>query len=117
MSNPTTHLMPLGRDVGRVLVTGGAGLIGSALIWGLNQHGVDDIIVVDRLGTDDRWRNLSPLRFADYLEADDLLDPLESDAFGTFDLILHLGANSNTMETDVSGLVRKNFEFTKAIAH
>ena len=117
MSNPTTHLMPLGRDLGRVLVTGGAGLIGSALIWALNQHGVDDIIVVDRLGTDDRWRNLAPLRFADYLEADELLDPLEADAFGGFDLILHMGANSNTMETDVSGLLRNNFEFTKAMAH
>ncbi len=117
MTDPTTALPPLGRDIGRVLVTGGAGLIGSALIWGLNQHGVDDIIVTDRLGNDDRWRNLSALRFSDYLEADDLPDPLEADAFGDIDLVLHLGANSNTMETDVSGLIRNNFEYTKSLAH
>ena len=63
----------------RILVTGGAGFIGSALIWDLNQRGVDDILVADFLGTDEKWRNLSPLRFDDYLEADDLLRRVETD--------------------------------------
>ncbi len=117
MPHPSAALPPLGRDPGRVLVTGAAGLIGSALVWGLNQAGVDDIVVVDRLGTDERWRNLSALRFADYLEADTLLAALESAAVGTFDLVLHLGANSNTLERDVSALIRNNFDFTKRLAH
>jgi ADP-L-glycero-D-manno-heptose 6-epimerase len=117
MTHPTAQLPTLPRDPGRVLVTGGAGLIGSALVWGLNQHGVDDIVVVDRLGSDDRWRNLNALRFADYLEADDLFDALEHGALGHFDTVLHLGANSSTLETDVTGLIHNNFEYTKHLAH
>ena len=55
----------------RVLVTGGAGFIGSALVWALNNRGCERIVVCDRLGTDEKWRNLTPLRFEDYVEADD----------------------------------------------
>lgn len=110
-------LPPLPTLPGRVLVTGGAGFIGSALVWGLNQHGVERIVVADRLGTDDKWRNLVPLRFEDYLEADDLLPRLEQGALGRFDLVLHMGACSDTTERDASYLVRNNFEFTKRLAH
>ena len=55
----------------RVLVTGGAGFIGSALIWGLNRRACDNIVACDMLGTSEKWRNLAPLRFADYVEAAD----------------------------------------------
>ncbi len=44
----------------RVLVTGGAGFIGSARVWALNRRDCDDIVVCDRLGTDEKWRNLTP---------------------------------------------------------
>ncbi|BAH40242.1 MAG TPA: ADP-glyceromanno-heptose 6-epimerase [Gemmatimonas aurantiaca] len=101
----------------RVLVTGGAGFIGSALVWALNQQGVDRIVIADRLGQDEKWRNLVPLRFEDYLEADDLFPRLESGALGDFDLILHLGACSATTELDATYLARNNFEFTKQLAH
>jgi ADP-L-glycero-D-manno-heptose 6-epimerase len=100
----------------RVLVTGGAGFIGSALVWALNRRGCDRIIVCDRLGPDERWRNLTPLRFADYVEADDLLARLQSDTLGKFDLILHLGACSSTTETDAGFLIRNNYEFTRDLA-
>ena len=100
----------------RVLVTGGAGFIGSALIWALNERGCDRIVVSDNLGTDEKWRNLAPLRFADYVEAGDLRPRLESGALGRFDLILHLGACSATTERDASFLIRNNFEFTKDLA-
>ena len=82
----------------RVLVTGGAGFIGSALVWALNRRGCERIVVCDRLGTDEKWRNLTPLRFADYIEADDLLPRLQNGALGKFDLILHMGACSSTTE-------------------
>jgi len=54
---------------GKILVTGGAGFIGSALIWALNERGHKDIIVTDFLGSDEKWRNLTPLKFSDYVEA------------------------------------------------
>ncbi len=104
------------RELGRVLVTGGAGFIGSALVWALNQRGVERIVVVDRLGTSDKWRNLVPLRFEDYLEAEDLLHELESGALGRFDTVLHMGACSSTLERNATYLVHNNFEFTKRVA-
>ena len=100
----------------RVLVTGGAGFIGSALVWALNRRGCERIVVCDRLGTDEKWRNLTPLRFADYVEADDLLPRLQSRALGKFDLVLHLGACSSTTERDAGFLIRNNYEFTKDLA-
>jgi len=100
----------------RVLVTGGAGFIGSALVWELNRRGCERVVVADRLGTGEKWRNLVPLRFEDYLEADDLLPALERGALGKFDVVLHMGACSSTTETDATYLVHNNFEYTKALA-
>ena len=100
----------------RVLVTGGAGFIGSALVWALNRRGCERIIVCDRLGTDEKWRNLTPLRFTDYVEADDLQPHLESGALGQFNLVLHLGACSSTTERDASFLIHNNYEFTRDLA-
>ena len=102
-------------STGRILVTGGAGFIGSAVVWELNRRGVQNILVSDLLGRDEKWRNLVALRFADYIEADELLArlPFLSDIKAIF----HLGACSSTTETDASYLIRNNFEFTKALAH
>jgi ADP-L-glycero-D-manno-heptose 6-epimerase len=104
----------------RILVTGGAGFIGSATVWDLNQRGVDDILVADFLGSDEeKWKNLVPLRFNDYLEADDLLRRVEANdpALSQIELVLHLGACSSTTEKDAAYLVRNNFEYTKVLAH
>jgi len=103
---------------GRILVTGGAGFIGSALVWALNQRGHDKIVVTDLLGTDEKWRNLVPLRFADYVEAGAFRQRIagRSDAFGRFSTVLHLGACSATTERNASYLADNNYAYTQELA-
>ena len=107
-------MMELARS--RILITGGAGFIGSALVWELNRRGCEQIVAADFLAQTEKWRNLVPLRFADYLEADDLLPRLRANALGKFDLVLHLGACSTTTERDAAYLIRNNYEYTKELA-
>jgi ADP-L-glycero-D-manno-heptose 6-epimerase len=93
---------------GKILVTGGDGFIGSALIWALNERQRDDIIVTGFLGKSEKWKNLAPLRFEDYLEADCLLDILDSPRLAGVDTVFHLGACSDTTETDCRYLIENN---------
>src|SRR5512146_2861970 len=104
---------------GPIVVTGGAGLIGSALIWLLNRRGLDDIIVVDRLDHSEKWKHLVPLRFAEYVDADDFAELITEhpERFGAIGTVFHLGACSATTETDADFLMRNNYEYTKALAH
>jgi ADP-L-glycero-D-manno-heptose 6-epimerase len=104
-------------DRGTIVVTGGAGLIGSALIWALNRRGIDDILVVDRLDASEKWKHLVPLRFADLIDADDFEQrAIDGDDFGNVGTLFHLGACSSTTETDADYLLRNNYEYTKNLA-
>jgi ADP-L-glycero-D-manno-heptose 6-epimerase len=101
----------------RILITGGAGFIGSALVWELNRRGCENIVVCDRLSTDEKWKNLVPLKFADYIDGNDLLQAVQNAPakLGRFDHVLHLGACSATTERDADYLMRNNYEFTKQL--
>src|SRR5215469_15685219 len=100
----------------KILVTGGDGFIGSALIWALNQRGRQDIIVTGLLGKTEKWKNLAPLQFEDYLEADHLLEVLDSPRLAGIETIFHLGACSDTTETDCRYLIQNNYEYTRQLA-
>lgn len=99
----------------KAIVTGGAGFIGSAVIWRLNQSGIDDILVVDRGDETEKWKNLAPLSFADYIDADDFIANLE--AYKSAEVIFHLGACSSTTEQDARFMLANNFEYTKKLAN
>jgi ADP-L-glycero-D-manno-heptose 6-epimerase len=100
----------------RVLVTGGAGFIGSAIVWGLNRQGCTDIVIADRAGRGDRAENLRSLQFRDFVAADELLARLATGSLGKFDYAFHLGACSSTTETNKDYLRTNNFEFSRDLA-
>jgi ADP-L-glycero-D-manno-heptose 6-epimerase len=106
-----------------IIVTGGAGLIGSAVVQQLNRLGREDILIVDHLGTTDKWRNLAPLRFMDYLEKDAFERILDDGSVAgrlpggrSLDAVIHLGACSATTEPDATYLIRNNFEYSRKLA-
>ncbi len=101
-----------------IIVTGGAGFIGSAIVAALNARGIDDIVIVDILGEDEKWKNLRRLKFADYVEADEFLDMFTAgDIDNSVETVFHLGACSDTTETDCSYLVKNNYDFSKLLAN
>lgn len=102
----------------KYLVTGGAGLIGGAVVSALNQAGETDILIVDHLGTSEKWKNLRDLQFTDYLEKDLFRRLLYEGKFNDagFKAIIHMGACSSTTERDASYLADNNFNVTKELA-
>ena len=99
------------------IVTGGAGLIGSAVVWYWNTQNITDILIVDHLGESEKWKNLRALRYSDYLEKDDFLPRLARGEFdGKIEGIMHLGACSATTELDATYLINNNFRYTAELA-
>jgi ADP-L-glycero-D-manno-heptose 6-epimerase len=100
----------------KVIVTGGAGFIGSALVWKLNQEGVHDILIVDALGSGEKWKNLVGLRYSDFLHKDAFLRQVESDTLSfQADAIVHLGACSATTERNADYLMENNYRYTRQL--
>ncbi|NNG26143.1 MAG: NAD-dependent epimerase/dehydratase family protein, partial [Ignavibacteriaceae bacterium] len=101
-----------------IIVTGGAGFIGSAIVWRLNQFGEENILVVDELGRDEKWKNLVGLKFNDFINKYDFIEEVIGNGLAGYDAnsIIHMGANSSTTEKDADLLLTNNYEYTKAVA-
>jgi ADP-L-glycero-D-manno-heptose 6-epimerase len=97
-----------------IVVTGGAGFIGSNVVASLEAAGVADVAVVDWLGTGDKWRNLAKRSLAAMVDPDDIMPFLERNA-GAIEIIFHMGAISDTTATDADLIMRTNFTLPLAL--
>jgi ADP-L-glycero-D-manno-heptose 6-epimerase len=97
-----------------IVVTGGAGFIGSALVHGLNQKGIEDIWLVDDIDHPEKQKNLDALTYARWVGKDDFLK--EVAGLKECSAILHMGACSSTTETNEAYLRENNFEYTQSLA-
>ena len=98
----------------KIIATGGSGFIGSALVWRLNELGYNDILVVDRHDDSGKDKNLQPLRFTDFVDADEFIRDLSK--YKDTNLILHMGARSSTTEIDEAYMMSNNYQYTKDLA-
>jgi len=99
-----------------IILTGGAGFIGSCFLWKLNKEGVSDVLIVDNINGPAKWKNLSGKYYLDYLQKDEFLRLVEKDDLPVPRHIIHMGACSSTLATDSSYLLSNNYEYSKKIA-
>lgn len=97
-----------------IIVTGGAGFIGSNLVAALEDRGITNLVVCDTLGSDDKWRNISKRELRDVVHPDHLMDYLNAHA-NEVEAIFHMGAISATTERDADAITKNNFTATRLL--
>lgn len=95
-----------------IIVTGGAGFIGSNVVAGLQEAGHKNIVISDWFGTDDKWRNISKRELKDIVRPEDLPEYLEEHA-EEIEAIFHMGAISSTTERDVDLIIKNNVALSR----
>ncbi|MDF2153912.1 ADP-glyceromanno-heptose 6-epimerase [Vibrio sp. CAU 1672] len=101
-----------------IIVTGGAGMIGSNIVKSLNAIGINDILVVDNLKNGKKFKNLVDLDITDYMDRDDFLTQIMAgDDFGPIEAVFHQGACSATTEWDGKYMMLNNYEYSKELLH
>src|ERR1700728_2711914 len=100
----------------RVIVTGGAGFIGSVLAWELNRRGCSQVVVVDFPARGEKAANLNALQYTEFIDAGELHARIASGSLGKIDCIFHLGACSSTTETNEKYLRENNYEYSRKLA-
>ena len=99
-----------------IIVTGGAGFIGSNLVQGLNARGISDILVVDDLSDGRKCLNLADADIHDYMDRDAFLRRVQAgDEFGPVEAVFHQGACSATTEWDGRYVMAVNYDYSKAV--
>lgn len=97
-----------------IVVTGGAGFIGSCIVGMLNSYGSEDIYIVDNINTTEKWKHIANKKYIAYIRKDEFLDVLPT-LSGQVSHIIHMGACSSTTEKDFDYLYKNNFEYTKRL--
>lgn len=100
-----------------IIVTGAAGFIGRNAVAELNRRGEDELILVDELGKDEKWKNLVGLRYEDIVSPEEFLGLIEDGTFAEARAVIHLGACSATTERDADFLLRNNYQYTRVLCN